>query len=111
MSFLLTNNLSFVIVYEFINTKVAIVPHYMIFFLQAVMGYTKLDHKKNIEIREHLKVRSVDKEIEEYKINWLKYLQRMNNNRIPLKAFRSKQTVRADRGRPSTCCKDQHLES
>jgi hypothetical protein len=38
-------------------------------------------------------------EIEECQNNWLKHLQRMNNNRIPLQAFKYRPDAKLNPGR------------
>jgi len=53
----------------------------MQFFRRAV-GYTLLDHRRNEEILEKLKVEPVDMKLRRYKSNWLQHLTR-TNNRMP----------------------------
>jgi len=45
-------------------------------------GYTLLNHKRNKEILEELKVEPVDKKLRRYKSNWV-HVTRMNSNRMP----------------------------
>jgi len=50
-------------------------------FLRHLLGITKLDKEKNQCIRE----KTGAQEIEQYQKNWLRYVQRMDRNRIPEK--------------------------
>jgi hypothetical protein len=52
-------------------------------FFGRTAGYTRFDHKSNEEILEELKVEPVDEKQRRYKSNWLQYVTRINNNRMP----------------------------
>jgi hypothetical protein len=47
-------------------------------------GYTFLDHKRNEEILEELKVEPVIQKLRRYTSNWLQLVTRMNNNGMPI---------------------------
>jgi hypothetical protein len=51
-------------------------------FFRRTTGYTLLDHKRNEEILEQLKLEPVDKKLRRYKSNWLRHVTRVNN-RVP----------------------------
>jgi hypothetical protein len=76
------------------------------------MEYIRSDRKKNTEIREHLTIPNIVNEIEKNQNNWVKHLQRMNKNRIPLQEFKYRPAGRRQSGNPNRRWKDQlHLES
>jgi hypothetical protein len=53
-------------------------------FFRRTSGYMLSDHKRN-EILEDLKMEPVDNKSRRYKLNWLRHVTRMNNNRMPKK--------------------------
>ena len=53
----------------------------MKFFLRTV-GDTLLDHKRNEEILEELKFGPVDEKLRRFKLNWLRRVKRMKNQRM-----------------------------
>ena len=50
-------------------------------FFRRAGGYTHLDHRRNEEILEQVKVEPVDEKLRRYKSNWL-HVTRLNN-RMP----------------------------
>jgi len=52
--------------------------------LKPLAGYTLHDHITNDYIRRELRITGILDKIVEYRLNWLSYLQRMPQNRIPL---------------------------
>jgi hypothetical protein len=60
-------------------------------FLRQLLGYTKLDHQRNVNIRERLKVQNIVKEIQTYHKNWKEHVERMQDGRFPKLALRSNQ--------------------
>jgi hypothetical protein len=54
--------------------------------LRPLAGYTLYDHKTNDYIRRELQITGTLDKIDEYTRNWLQHLQRMPQNRIPLKS-------------------------
>jgi len=55
--------------------------------LRPLAGYTLYDHKTNNSIRKELRITSILDKIDEYRKNWLLHIQRMPQNRIPLKSY------------------------
>ena len=53
--------------------------------LRPLAGYTLYDHKTNDYICRKLWITGILEKIDEYRRNWLSHLQRMPQNRIPLK--------------------------
>ena len=54
--------------------------------LRPLAGYTLYDHKTNDYIRRELQITGILDKIDEYRQNWFQHLQRMPQNRIPLKS-------------------------
>ena len=55
--------------------------------LRPLAGYTLQDHKTNDFIRRELRITGILDRIDEYRLNWHLHLQRMPQNRIPLKSY------------------------
>ena len=55
--------------------------------LRPLAGYTLHDHKTNDYIRRELQITGMLDKIDEYRRNWLLHLQRMPQNRIPVKSY------------------------
>jgi hypothetical protein len=55
--------------------------------LRPLAGYTLHGHKTNDSIRRELQTKSILDKIDECRWNWLLHLQRMPQNRIPLKSY------------------------
>ena len=55
--------------------------------LRLLAGYTLYDHKSNDYIRRELRITGILDKIDEYRRNWLSHLQRMPQNRIPMKSY------------------------
>jgi len=55
--------------------------------LRPLAGYTLYDHKTNNSIRKELRITSIPDKIDEYRKKWLLHIQRMPQNRIPLKSY------------------------
>ena len=55
--------------------------------LRPLAGYTLYDHKTNNSIRKQLRITSILDKIDEYRKKWLLHIQRMPQNRIPLKFY------------------------
>jgi len=68
--------------------------------LRPLAGYTLYDHKTNDYIRRELRITGILDKIDEYRRNWLPHLQRMPQNRIPLKSYRYRPQGRRTIGRP-----------
>jgi len=68
--------------------------------LRPLAGYTLYDHKTNDYIRRELRITGIVDKIDEYRRNWLSHLQRMPQNRIPLKSYHYRPQGRRTIGRP-----------
>jgi len=68
--------------------------------LRLVAGYTLHDHTTNDFICRELKITGILDKIGEYRLNWHLHLQRMPQNRIPLKSYHNRPQGRRTTGRP-----------
>ena len=68
--------------------------------LRPPAGYTLYDHKTNDYIRCELRITGILDKIDEYRRNWFLHLQRMPQNRIPLKSHQYRPQGRRTIGRP-----------
>ena len=75
--------------------------------LRPLAGYTLYDHKTNDYIRRELRVTGILDKIDEYRRNWLQHLQRMPQNRIPLKSYHYRLQGRRTNGRPKKRWREQ----
>ena len=75
--------------------------------LRPLAGYTLCDHKTNDYIRSELRSTGILDKIDEYRRNWLLQLQRMPQNRIPLKSYRYRPQGRRTIGRPKKRWREQ----
>ena len=75
--------------------------------LRPLAGYTLCDHKTNDCIRRELRITDILDKIHEYGRNWLLQLQRMPQNRIPLKSYRYRPQGRRTIGRPKKRWREQ----
>ena len=55
--------------------------------LRPLAGYTFCDYKTNKSICRELQTDCILDKIDEYRRNWLAHIQRMPQNRIPLKSY------------------------
>ena len=55
--------------------------------LRPLAGYTLYDHKTNDYIRRELHITGILDKMDEFRRNWFQHLQRMPQNRIPLKSY------------------------
>ena len=69
-------------------------------YLQRVRGVTKIDKKRNIDIREDLKIQSTLEFIEARQISWWGHLQRMEETRPVRRVWEAKTQKNKKRGRP-----------
>ena len=60
--------------------------------LRPLAGYTLYGHKTNDYIRRELRIRGILEKLDEYRRNWLSHLQRMPQNRYPLKSYHQRPT-------------------
>jgi hypothetical protein len=75
--------------------------------LRPLAGYTLYDHKTNDFISRELQTKSILDKIDEYRWNWLLHLQRMPQNRIPLKSYHNGPQGRRTIGRPKKRWREQ----
>jgi len=75
--------------------------------LRPLAGYTLYDHKTNDYIRRELRIIGILDKIDEYRRNWLLHLQRMPQNRIPLKSYHYWLKGRTTIGRPKKRWREQ----
>ena len=70
-------------------------------------GYTLYDHKTNNSIRKELRITNILDKIDEYRKKWLLHIQRMPQNRIPLKSYNYRPQGRRSIGRPKRSWREQ----
>jgi len=75
--------------------------------LRPLAGYTLYDHKSNDYIRRELQITDILDKIDEYRRNWFQHLQRMPQNRIPLKSYHYRPQGRRTIGRPKKRWREQ----
>jgi len=75
--------------------------------LRPLAGYTLYDHKTNDYIHREPQITGILDKIDEYRQNWLLHLQRMPQNRIPLKSYHYRPQGRRRIGRPKKRCRKQ----
>jgi hypothetical protein len=75
--------------------------------LTPLAGYTHYDHKTNSSIRQKLQITSILDKIDEYRKKWLFKIQRMPQNRIPLKSHNYRPQGRSSIGRPKKRWREQ----
>jgi len=68
--------------------------------LRPLAGHAFNDHKTNDSIRRELQTECIQEKTYEYRRNWLLPLQRMPQNRIPLKSYRYGPQGKRTIGRP-----------
>jgi len=67
--------------------------------LRPLAGYTLYDYKTNDYIRREIRITGILDKLDEYRRNWLSRLQRMPQNRIPLKSYHYRPLGRRTIGR------------
>lgn len=77
-------------------------------FLRAIGGYTRMDRKRNTDIRNELAIFNLCERIEEYRGYWLQHLERMDETRITNQMFRYKPRGKRNVGRPKKRWADQN---
>ena len=75
--------------------------------LRPLAGYTFQDQKTNDFIRRELKITAILDKIDEYGLNWHLHLQRMPQNRVPLKSYHYRPQGRRTIGRPKKRWREQ----
>lgn len=69
-------------------------------YLRRVLGVTREDRIRNIQIREELGVKPVTHFIEQRQLSWWGHIQRMNNNRQVKLVYEARPQTKRKRGRP-----------
>ena len=77
--------------------------------LRPLAGYNLYDHKTNDYIHREIQITGIFYKIDEYRRNWLLHLQRMPQNRIPLKSYHYRPQGRRTFGRPKKCWRERLL--
>ena len=75
--------------------------------LRPLAGYTLYDHKTNNSMRKELRITSILDKIDEYRKKWFLHIQRMPQNRIPLKSYNYRPQERRSIGRPKKRWREQ----
>jgi len=75
--------------------------------LRPLAGYTIYDHKTNAFICRELRITGILDKLDEYGWNWLSHLQRMPQNRIPLKSYHYRPQGRRTIGRQKKRWREQ----
>ena len=75
--------------------------------LRPLAAYTLYDHKPNNSIRKELRITSILDKTDEYRKKWLLHIQRMPQNRIPLKSYNYRPQGRRSIGRPKKRWREQ----
>jgi hypothetical protein len=52
-------------------------------YMRRTAGYTSTDYKTNTQIKKELKITPILHKLQEYKRNWIQYVNRMPRNRLP----------------------------
>jgi hypothetical protein len=69
-------------------------------FPRPLLGCTRLDLQRNVDVKETLKVQSVVEETQSYQKNWKEHVERMQYKRLPKLAFKCKPAGKRSRGCP-----------
>jgi len=75
--------------------------------LRPLVGYTLHEHKTNNAIRKELRTTSILDKKDEYRKKWVLHVQRMPQNRIPLKLYNYRPQGRRSIGRPKKHWREQ----
>ena len=76
-------------------------------FPTSVAGYTRLDMRRNEDIREELNIFKLKDKIKEYRVNWLEHVERMDRERAPKVLLKYRPRGRRNVGRPRKRWRDQ----
>jgi len=75
--------------------------------LRPLAGYTLYDHKTKDYVHRELRITGILEKIDEYRRKWFQHLQRMPQNRIPLKSYHYGPQGRRTIGRPKKRWREQ----
>jgi hypothetical protein len=79
--------------------------------LRPLLVVERLDHQRNPDIRNRLKVDNTAEDVKLYQNNWLDRLKRTDRSRLPRLTFQYQPRGRQEMGRPRRRWRDQaHLE-
>jgi hypothetical protein len=70
-------------------------------FLRSVKGCSRIYRIKNDDIRQELSIFTLKDKIKDNKVRWCQHLNRMSEERLPVKATKYRPTGNRDVGRPS----------
>jgi hypothetical protein len=79
-------------------------------FLRPLLGYTKLDRQINVDIREKLRVQSIEEEIQIYQRKWKEHEESTQDERPPKLPLKYQPVGKRNRGHPKKRLRDQFLE-
>ena len=80
-------------------------------FCRSLLGKTKMDRIRNEGIRNEIRVVDVQSKIETSRLRWFGHMMRMEEERIPKRAFKEKLIEKRPRGRPRKRWKDAVMEN
>jgi hypothetical protein len=63
-------------------------------FMRSTTGYSSLDHRRNEDVLEELKVDPVEKKLAQYKQKWLNHVSRTEDIRYPEQFLNNRPIVR-----------------
>jgi hypothetical protein len=75
--------------------------------LRPLAGHTVNDHRTNDSTRRKVQTECILDKVDKYRRNWLLHLQRMPQNRIPLKSYRCSPQGKRTVGRPKKRWREQ----
>ena len=73
----------------------------------VLWSYALYDHRTNDYIRRELQITGILDKIDKYRRNWFQHLQRMPQNRVPLKSYCYRPQGRRTIGRPKKRWREQ----
>jgi hypothetical protein len=72
-----------------------------------VVGYRRIDKKRNTDIRQDLNILNIREKIKEYQQKYFKHILRTQNYRIPQRMFNYHNKKKEERGHPLMRWKEQ----
>jgi hypothetical protein len=77
-------------------------------YLRTIKGCTRLDQIRNEDTRNEPGTSPLSEKITEYRNKWKAHLQRMEQTRIPLQAYKYQPSGKRDIGRPRRRWRDNN---
>lgn len=71
-------------------------------FLRSMLGKTRRDRVRNVDVRKEIGVEKVNDKIEKSRLKWFGHVKRMSDGRIPKEMMETKFEGKRARGRPRT---------